>query len=368
MYQTCCMPNYIITISAFFTAFIITYLVIPVIIRLASMKGLVAKPNERTSHTTLIPTLGGLGIFMGSMLSFTLFSDFAVFPSLQYFLFAMLLVFFLGMKDDVVALAASTKAIGLLLAVSVLVILGEVRITSFQGIFGIGEINYWVSVGFTIFVFITIINAVNLIDGINGLCALLSLISALSFGIWFILEGGILSVQIVILIAALLGSLIAFLRFNVTPAKIFMGDTGSLMLGYILAFVAVMFIEINESYVGLYKLKLSPVVAVGFLALPLADMAKVFVIRIFRGKSPFKADKRHVHHLLIDFGLSHTQAALILSGASILLILLSLYFQEFRAKTNAILILLVALIIVIIPNIINHYRGKHLQNKTDDKP
>ena len=360
------MLNFVTIISAFFTAFIITYLVVPVIIKIACTKGLVDKPNERTSHTIIVPRLGGLGIFMGFMLSFTLFSDFQVFPNLQYFLFAMLLVFFLGMKDDVIALAASTKALGLLLAVSVLVILGDVRITSFHGIFGIGQINYWVSVVFTVFVFLTIINAVNLIDGINGLSSSLAIISALSFGVWLILEGSVLSMQLVVLIAALVGSLVAFMRFNVTPAKIFMGDTGSLMIGYILAFVAVMFIEINVCYSGFYKLKLAPVVAVGFLAIPLADMLKVFIIRIYRKKSPFKADKRHVHHLLVDFGLSHTQSTLVLSGAAIILIGLSLFFQEFRAKTFAALILLVALVIVVIPNIINHFRGEKLKRKNDN--
>jgi UDP-N-acetylmuramyl pentapeptide phosphotransferase/UDP-N-acetylglucosamine-1-phosphate transferase len=305
--------------------------------------------------------LGGLGIFMGFILSFILYSNFEAFPSLQYFLFAMVLIFFMGMKDDVIALAPGTKALGLFLAVSVLVILGDVRISGFHGIFGIGEIDYWASIAFTIFVFLTIINAVNLIDGIDGLCAITSIISTVAFGIWLLLEGSEVSLQLVVLAAALTGSLLAFLRFNITPAKIFMGDTGSLMLGYILAFLAIMFIEVNATYEGPYKLKLSPVVAVGFIALPLADMLKVFIIRIYRKKSPFHPDKRHVHHLLIDLGLTHIQATSILAIASIVLIGLSLVFQEFRAKTFAVLILLVGLFVVCIPNIINHYKGRQLQ-------
>ncbi len=352
------MILYINIISAFFTAFIITHIVIPVIIKIACLKGLVAKPNERASHFTNVPTLGGLGIFMGFILSFILFSNFEAFPSLQYFLFAMVLIFFMGMKDDVIALAPGTKALGLLLSVSVLVILGDVRITGFQGIFGIYEIQYWISVVFTIFVFLTIINAVNLIDGIDGLCATTSIISSIAFSIWLLLEGSEVSMQLTVLAAALVGSLLAFLRFNITPAKIFMGDTGSLMLGYILAFLAVMFIEVNTTYEGAFKLKLSPVVAIGFIALPLADMLKVFIIRIYRKKSPFHPDKRHVHHLLIDLGLTHLQATAILALASLFLIGMALVFQEFRAKTFAALILIVALLVVCIPNFINHFKGR----------
>ncbi|HPW65890.1 MAG TPA: MraY family glycosyltransferase [Salinivirgaceae bacterium] len=351
------MIPYINILSAFFTAFIITHIVIPIIINISVNKNLVAQPNERTSHTSLVPNLGGMGIFIGFILSFTLFSNFESFPSLQYFLFAMILIFFLGIKDDITALSASTKFLGLLVAVGILVVLGDVRISSFYGILGIYDIGYWPSVLLTILVFMTIINAVNLIDGIDGLCAILTIISSVAFSFWFILEGSEVGIQLAILSAAIIGSLLAFLRFNVSPAKIFMGDTGSLMLGYILAFMAVMFIEVNATYHGIFKLRYSPVAAIGFLAIPLADMLKVFLIRILRGQSPFSPDKRHVHHLLVDLGLTHMQASFLLSLASIILIGISIALQRYSGKLTSILILLVGFFVVCIPNFINHFKG-----------
>lgn len=342
----------LLLISAFAVSFIVTYGVIPVIIDVAFAKGLVDNPNSRGAHNASVPTLGGLAIFFGFILSVSLFTDFKVFPSLQYFMFAMIIAFFLGMKDDIIALAPSKKAIGLFVAVTVLVVLGDVRITSFYALFGITDLPYWISVIFTIFTFLTIVNAVNLIDGINGLCTSTSIIASAAFGIWFYLEGSAVSIQLVILITALLGSLLAFLRFNTTPAKIFMGDTGSLLLGIILAFLAIEFIEINSTYNGPYKIATSPVVAMGFLALPLVDMLKVFIIRLYNRTSPFVADKRHIHHLLLELGLNHTQATIILSVVSVLFILLSLALSNLRAQTFGFLILIIPLIVITIPNLL----------------
>lgn len=352
------LDNNLLILLAFLVSFTISYVVIPVIIKIAFLKNLLDKPGVRTSHSNLIPTLGGFGIFVGFMLSLTLFANFKEFNSLQYFIFAMLISFFLGIKDDIVALAPSKKFIGLLIAVSVLVIFGDVRISSFYGLLGIQEIPYWFSIIFSIFTFLTIINAVNLIDGINGLCTSASIISSLAFGIWFYLANDEVSIQLCILIAALLGALFAFLRYNVTPAKIFMGDTGSLLLGVILAFLAIEFIEINEKHIGSYKIIASPVVAMGFLALPLVDMLKVFIIRIYKKKSPFKPDKQHIHHLLLELGLTHAQSTLILSVVAILFIILSLLLSNLRVQTFGILILIIPLVILCIPNLLLRIKYK----------
>jgi UDP-N-acetylmuramyl pentapeptide phosphotransferase/UDP-N-acetylglucosamine-1-phosphate transferase len=348
-------------LAAFATAWVISNGVIPVIIHIAELKHLVDKPGERNSHTNSVPTLGGLGIFIGFMLSLTVFGNFKVFPNLQYFMFAMLISFFMGMKDDVIALAPNKKFVGLLIGVSVLVVLGDVRISSFYGLFGIAEIPYWVSIVFSIFTFLTIVNAVNLIDGINGLCTATSIISSIGFGIWFLLVGNVVSLQLAILVSALIGALLAFLRFNVSPAKIFMGDTGSLLLGVILAFLAIEFIEINSLYEGPYKVRTSPVVAMGFLALPLVDMLKVFMIRLYRKKSPFRPDKQHIHHLLLELGLSHTQATGLLTVLSVLFILLSLVLSNLRAQTFGILIMIIPFMVVCIPNILlrRKYKKEH---------
>ncbi len=340
----------ILLMLAFFTGWFISNGVIPVIIHIAELKHLVDKPGDRASHNDSIPTLGGLGIFIGFMLSFTLFADFKLFPNLQYFMFTMIIGFFLGMKDDVIALAPSKKFVGLLIGVTALVVLGDVRITSFYGLFGIQQISYGFSIALSIFTFLTIVNAVNLIDGINALCTATSIISSIAFGSWFYLVGSEVSLQLAILVASLIGALLAFLRFNITPARIFMGDTGSLLLGVILAFLAIEFIEVNSTYEGAFKIKTSPVVAMGFLALPLVDMLKVFLIRIYNKKSPFHPDKRHIHHILLDLGLNHTQATGVLSVLSLLFIGLSLILSNLRAQTFGILILIIPFLILSIPH------------------
>ncbi|MDA3892735.1 MAG: MraY family glycosyltransferase [Salinivirgaceae bacterium] len=337
-------------------ALVLTYFTIPLIINIARIKHLTDEPRERNSHSTAIPTLGGLGIFIGFILSMTLFADFKIFPGLQYLEFAFIVAFFLGMKDDIIALDPAKKFLGLIIAVSAIVVFGDVRITSFYHLFGITELPYLVSVAFTIFTFLTIINAVNLIDGINGLCTATSIIASTAFGIWFYLEGSEKSMQMVTIIAAVIGALLGFLKYNVSPAKIFMGDTGSLLLGVLLAFFAIQFLETNKDYEGAYKIASSPVVAMSFLVLPLVDMIKVFSIRLYKRRSPFHPDKNHIHHVLLDLGFNHTNATLMLSAYTLLFIFLALLTMNVTQQT--ILLVILAFASVCLPSYILMRREK----------
>lgn len=333
-----------------------TFFVIPVIIGIAKSKHLYDEPDERSSHVEIVPTLGGLGIFIGFILSMSLFTNFQKFPSLQYLEFAFVFAFFMGMKDDIIALDPYKKFIGLIFAVGAIVLLGDVRITSFYGLFGIQELPYWISVAFTILTFLTIVNAVNLIDGINGLCTATSIIASTAFGIWFYLEGSMESIQIVTIISAIVGSLLAFLKYNVTPAKIFMGDTGSLLLGVLLAFFAIEFLETNKDYTGVYKVQSSPVVAMSFIVLPLVDMVKVFIIRLLQKKSPFHPDKNHIHHVLLELGFTHTRTTIILSIYSLVFIAIALLTMNM--KFQAIALTVVAFLSVCFPSYVLKKHGK----------
>lgn len=323
------------------------------------MKNLFDVPGERASHTQKIPTLGGLGIFIGFILSITFWTDFAIFSrQLQYIEFALVLVFFLGMKDDIIALSPGKKMIGLLIASAGVAIGGDLRITSFYGMFNVYDLPYWVSVAFTIFTIMTIINAFNLIDGINGLCSSNGIISSLTFGIWLYLVDNEVSMQWVVLISALIGALIAFLRYNVTPAKIFMGDTGSLLLGLLLAVFTINFLETNKLLIdGPLKMKSPPIVAMGIIILPLSDMLKVFIIRIVRKRSPFSADKNHIHHILLNLGLSHTKATLLLSFISILFVVLVLLLNELGNLYLGIILLFTSFVACTLPNYILYKRN-----------
>ncbi len=304
-------------IFSFITAVGITFLSIPAIIKVAKEKQLYDEPNKRKSHTTKIPTLGGIGIFAGVMFAITFWTDFSQCLHLQFIIAAMTVISFIGIKDDISGLSASKKLLGQLFAAIILVIWGDIRVTSMLGVFGIGEVHFIFSVIFSTFTILVIINAFNMIDGINGLSASFGIISAVTFGIWFFL---IENYQHAIIAVALVGSLLAFLRFNISPAKIFMGDTGSMLLGLILSVLAIEFIQTNIDFKTMpYAVQAAPMVAIGTLFIPLFDLLRVFSIRIYRGRSPFRPDRNHLHHILIDTGLSHNFATFILSIFAIIL-------------------------------------------------
>lgn len=306
---------------SFLTSFAITYIAIPSIIFVAKVKNLYDEPGARKSHSTSVPTLGGLAIFAGLIFSVAFWTDFSKFWQLQYVLAALIVIFGIGIKDDIVTLSPRKKALGQLTSAIILTVWGKIRITSFSGIFGIFELNEYVSIVFSIFVILVIINSVNLIDGINGLSASLTAIACLAFGIWFYYADE--SKQLSIVSFAMLGSLVAFLKFNITPSKIFMGDTGSMLLGLMLSILAIKMIDINEHITSEYSLYSGPAVVIGILIVPLFDMVRVFSIRLSKRRSPFNPDKNHIHHLLLRLNLSHTLSTILLSMVSVFFVIFS---------------------------------------------
>ncbi len=298
-------------ILSFITAFVITYFAIPSIIHIAARKNLVDVPNHRKSHSVPTPSLGGIGIFAGVIFSMVMWTPFNVFGDLQYILCAFIIVFLIGAKDDILPMAPWKKIAGEVLAACILVYKSNLRLTSFYGVLGIYEIPEMVSMVFSVFVILVIINAFNLIDGINGLSGSIGTLISLVLGSWFMV---IDSAEMSVMAFALVGSLIAFLNYNISPARIFMGDTGSLLVGMIIAILAIQFIESHRTLPpgSIYAMKSAPAVAIGILILPLFDTLRVFITRILKGRSPLSPDRNHIHHLLIDCDLSHMQATAIL--------------------------------------------------------
>jgi UDP-N-acetylmuramyl pentapeptide phosphotransferase/UDP-N-acetylglucosamine-1-phosphate transferase len=288
-------------------AFIITFFAIPAIISVAEQKKLFDVPDARKLHTRPIASLGGIGIFSGFFLASILGISVKAYPEFQYFFAASTIIFFVGINDDMIALTAMRKIIGQLLAAAILIHLGDIRITSMHGIMGITELPDSVSLAFSYMTIIVIINAFNLIDGIDGLAGTLGMLTTSVFGAYFLMAN---MPGYSVLSFAMTGSLLAFLIFNYNPAKIFMGDTGSLLLGLVNAILVIKFITVADSVNVV--LPMESAVAVGFsiLMVPLADTVRVFAIRIFQGRSPFSPDRRHFHHLLLDRGLNHKQITL----------------------------------------------------------
>ena len=326
------MNPYIIKLLIPFTfllSFIIVFFSIPTILRVAHSKNLFDEPNKRSIHKTRVPTLGGLAIFIGFMFTYSLFVDIFEFAHIKFLIPASLVIFGIGIKDDILITAPIVKLIGQIIAAFIVVGLGDIRITDFQGFFGM-QPTYLGSVIFSIVFVIFIINGFNLIDGVDGLAAITGIITILSFSIWFYIND---SFHIPILCSTLSGGLMAFSYFNVFSAKqkIFMGDTGSLMIGLLMAVVAIKFIEFNRPVNQLdlqYTMRSAPSVAAGILVVPIIDTLRVFFIRLSKGLSPFSADKNHIHHRLLTLGFSHLQISLIIGGVNIIFVLLSYYLRN----------------------------------------
>ena len=221
---------------AFISSLVIVIIAIPSVIRVSYLKHLYDVPDERKSHEKIVPTLGGLAIFAGFMISSSLTISAENF-NYNCLVGALMIVFFIGIKDDILITAPIKKLIGQLLAAGILVVLGGVRISSMHGFMGIEELAPEVSTSLTIFTLVVIMNGFNLIDGINWLSSGVSVVVSSFFGYWFWQSG---YTDLSVLSASLIGSLIGFMWFNKTPAKIFMGDTGSLALGATIGSIAIM--------------------------------------------------------------------------------------------------------------------------------
>lgn len=305
-------------------AFLITLFAIPKIIYVSEKKNLFDHPDDvRKIHNKPISSLAGLGIFLGFIISVLLTSDLFRVYEFQYYIAAFILIFFVGIKDDIVQISAIKKFIGQSLIACILMFKADLLITNMQGFLGLTQIAVSFSFFLTFFTIIVITNAFNLIDGVDGLAGCLGLMSSLVFGAFFLVNGNI---PYALLGFGLTGSLAAFLIYNFQPARIFMGDTGSLLMGVVNSILVIKFIETGSSYTAF---SVSSVPAVGFsvLLLPLMDTLRVFGIRILHGRSPFSADRNHIHHLLHDRGLSHKNITLTCVAANILFIVAAFLLQ-----------------------------------------
>jgi len=353
------------TLLSFLLAFIIAYISIPPIVKVAKKKELYARSEEHATDDTQVPILGSLAIFAGLILSSVIFTDFNEADEHKYIIAGLLILFFLGMKDDILIIDPMKKLLGQIIAAGLVVVFGGMQITSFQGFLGIYEITAFIGIPFTIFVFIVIINGFNLIDGIDGLASGVGILVSLVFGAWFLRSG---FSNYAILSFALAGSLSAFFHFNVFGRvnKIFMGNTGSHILGFIIAILSINYLECSMMTDPEYMTDSAPAVAFGILIIPLFDILRVFTIRIYKGRSPFVADHKHVHHLLLELGCTHLNSTLILLTANALFIFMVYKLQGIGNIHLLILILSLATILSPIPcPLLRHKRKNSNPHLTD---
>lgn len=316
--------TYLIILFAAFLSFLLVFISIPTILRVARSKNLFDEPGKRHVHKHRVPTLGGLGIFIGILFTYTLYADWFAFKPIPFIIPALIVIFSIGIKDDILVTAPMMKLIGQILAAFIIVGLGDLRITDFHGFWG-WQPNYVISILVSVVFVIFVVNGLNLIDGVDGLGAVTGIISSIGISVWFLING---ETHVATLGAILTGALLAFLYYNVfAPSqKIFMGDTGSMVVGFILATMTIRFIEFNSHAVRdqlVFQMDSAPAVAMGILIVPVIDTLRVFFLRLSKGKSPFSADKNHIHHRLLTLGFSHFQISLILGGINIFFIVLS---------------------------------------------
>ena len=317
------MPEITVTglpaiILAFTASLILTWYFIPRVIRVVSTWKLVDKPASHKIHEGEIPRLGGIGIFAGFTTGLLLSVN-GYITGITYITASALLIFFIGLVDDLLYLKPVNKLISEILIVFIITLFTNIRFTNLHGFLGISVIPSWASYFLSVFLIVIIMNAVNLIDGIDGLASSVGIIASAAFGAWFFFSG---DWGYAVMAAALIGSLLAFLMFNISSGinKIFMGDSGSLVIGLILAVFAVHFSELNLTEKAVYKLNSSPSVSIAILIIPLFDTLRVIVLRLRDHQHPFVADNRHVHHMMLRAGFSHIKATIIISIFNILLI------------------------------------------------
>jgi UDP-N-acetylmuramyl pentapeptide phosphotransferase/UDP-N-acetylglucosamine-1-phosphate transferase len=307
-------------------AFLVSLFAVPSIIYIAHLKNMLDMPNGRTVHMSLTPRLGGVAVFAGFMSALTIFAQLQ--NGVKELLAGCIILFFVGLKDDLVGMSVAKKFVGQLLATGIVMIMADVRVTSFQGILGIEALPIGVSYAFTLAMIVGITNAINLIDGLDGLAGTIVLIICSTFGFYFYNYGGASFGNYVFVAVCLVGGMLGFLRYNFHRAPIFMGDTGSLVCGFIVSILAIQFIEMGLR-VGQPFGSTSPSVALGILFVPLFDTLRVFILRMIAGRSPFSPDKNHIHHRILAMGFQQISTVLLLGLLNVLVILFVIKFAHF---------------------------------------
>jgi UDP-GlcNAc:undecaprenyl-phosphate/decaprenyl-phosphate GlcNAc-1-phosphate transferase len=330
------------TLLPFFTSLILTMLIIPGLRVVAIQIGLTDKPNIRKVHATPIPLVGGIAVFIAASLSFSLSMPFD--PSILIYknlFIALVILLTMGVIDDKFDLRASFKLIIQLLLAHYTFTMG-IKIESLYGLFGMYDLPTWGQYTLTLVIITGVVNAFNLMDGIDGLAGGLGILGFTMLTIFALLNN---HVQMAVLSLAFVGALIGFLKFNFSKSqKIFMGDAGSLMIGFVLVVASIHLLQLSATKSN------STFVLIGvisILLLPVIDAIRVFRGRLKKGKSPFHADRTHLHHLVLATGLKHRKSTISIL-VMVLVISIVGFFLHYYTNTNlAILGMIITLVLII---------------------
>ena len=320
---------FLFSVLIIFGSFLFMQLTTPRVIYIAFIKKLTAPIVARSSHSRKVPSLGGVSFYITLMIFISIIEIVYKNPAGFNIIAAISMLFMVGLKDDLINTSAKVKLYGQITASLFIVLSPEFHITNFHGFMGIYEINKFVSIALAIFFLVFIINSYNLIDGIDGLAAIIGIVVSTTFAFLFYFKHDHFFSLFSILTASVL---VGFLRFNLTKGKmkIFMGDCGSLVIGLILGILTLHYLStplaLPVHRVFFPENRILFVFAVLFV--PIFDTLRIIIIRILNGRSPFEADRNHLHHALLNSGFSHITSSLILGGINLLITLTFFYYSK----------------------------------------
>jgi UDP-GlcNAc:undecaprenyl-phosphate/decaprenyl-phosphate GlcNAc-1-phosphate transferase len=315
-------------VGCLITSLTVSSFIFPILIKYSKRKRIFDEPGKRRIHKRLTPSIGGVAIFLGFFTSCVVWGDLIAWDQLKTLLGILSISFVLGLSDDLVHLKPIVKILGQLIAGSLAFFLVDIKIHSFSGFMIEGELDLWASYALTIMTMIIITNAYNLIDGIDGLAGAVAALITAFLGSWFYLTGDL---NFALICFCILGSILSFLIFNWEPSKIFMGDTGALVIGMLISIITIRFIDLNYGlpFSSDFKFHATVPTAISLLCIPLLDTARIIIIRLSKGISPLKADKRHIHHALVRLGLTHASSTFLLLAYNIIVIAGLVFLREF---------------------------------------
>ncbi|MBG6062026.1 UDP-N-acetylmuramyl pentapeptide phosphotransferase/UDP-N-acetylglucosamine-1-phosphate transferase [Flavobacterium sp. CG_9.1] len=324
------MSNFtVLSLLIVIISFLLVYTIIPKIYGIIKIRNLSDEPNNRSSHFCSTPTMAGVAFYITIIMTLFFIKNFDVENIGLNLIAAITVVFIIGLKDDLVVTSPIAKLTMETIAIIFLLVSNSMNFTTLNGFLGIHKLPELLEYFGIIFILLTIINAFNFIDGIDGLASTIAIVIFSVFSLIFYA----CDLHFYFLVSlSIIAMLLAYLYYNFsTRQKIFMGDTGSLLIGFFIGFCTLKFLSMDATLLSNFTFKAENklIIIFAILFMPLFDMCRVIGIRLVSGKSPFKADRNHIHHILIDSGLSHFKVAMTLGFLNYVIIIISLWLSSF---------------------------------------
>lgn len=329
-------------ITLFVVSLCATWWIFKKILNIAILKNIVDNPDERKIQRVPVPVLGGVAVFFGMLIAFTVADTIYDVSNMFAMICVIMIMLYTGTMDDIINLSPWIRFIIQIIAVLMLILCDGSSIDNFHGLWGVGRLPDLVAIPLTVFACVGIINAINMIDGVNGLSSGYCIVTCIIWGFAFILTGDIGRASLAILS---IGALIPFIFHNVfgKKSKMFIGDGGTMMMGIIMSSFVINALKTDSTIAAAVPENFGMVAFVlAVLAIPVFDTLRVMTARIVRGASPFRPDKTHLHHLLLDYHFSHigTTAVEILSN----LLVIGVWYLAYRLGSSVTMQLYVVIV------------------------